>query len=135
MQLSAFPVAVTALYGAANAILNVVLAMNVTRLRRTSKTSIGVGDSSELLLASRIHGNNAETVPLALVMLLIAELSGGASMWLHVLGGLLLIGRIAHAVGLPRKAPNPFRAGGILLTWGVILATSIYCLVLRTEGG
>ena len=46
----------------------------------------------------RAHGNNAEFMPLRVLMLLIAELSGGSSMWLHVLGGSLLITRVAHAI-------------------------------------
>jgi uncharacterized membrane protein YecN with MAPEG domain len=41
---------------------------------------MGLGESKALLIASRIHGNNAEFVPLAIVMMLIAELLGGGSL-------------------------------------------------------
>jgi len=124
-------VPIVALYGALNAVLNVVLAVRVTIGRRRSKTSLGVGTDETLLHASRAHGNNAEYVPIALIVLLIAEIQGGSSVAMHSLGGALLVGRILHAIGIPMRAPNPYRAVGMALTWGVILAASGYCLALR----
>ena len=84
-----------------------------------------------LLTAVRIHGNNAEFVPLALLMMLIAELCGGQSFWLHIAGGALLAARVSHALGMPRKAPNPFRSTGVVGTWSVIVGLGVYCLLLR----
>lgn len=123
---------ITALYGALNAIFNIYLAFNVSQARGKHKVSIGHGDSPELLLAARIHSNNAEFVPLAIVMLLITELLGGSSAILHACGGLLLLARVAHMIGMPRKAPNVFRAVGIALTWGLIVGLSGWALYLRT---
>jgi uncharacterized protein len=121
------PVPVVALYAPLNALLNIALASNVVRYRTK-----GVADTDKALgVAIRIHGNNAEFVPLALLMMLIAELSGGASLGLHVAGGLLLLARISHAMGMPLKAPNPLRSFGVVVTWGVIVALSVYCLQLR----
>ncbi|MCK6533323.1 MAG: MAPEG family protein [Polyangiaceae bacterium] len=122
---------VTALYGALNAILNIGLAANVSRNRAKHNVSLGSGQSNEMEIAMRAHGNNAEFVPLGLVMLLIAELSGGSSLWLHVLGGSLFLGRVLHPIGMPLKAPNPPRFIGTTLTWVMIVATAAYCLVLR----
>jgi uncharacterized membrane protein YecN with MAPEG domain len=124
-------VPIVALYGALNAIFNVVLASRVSIARRRAQTSLGLGTDPALLHANRAHANNAEFVPLALVMLLIAELQGGGSTALHSMGGALLVGRILHVIGIPRKAPNPYRALGATMTWGVILAASGYCLLLR----
>lgn len=124
-------VPITALYAALNALLNVALAAQVVRLRLTEKVSLGHGDSKKLLQAARIHGNNSEYVPLALIMILICELCGGKSMPLHVFGGLLFTGRILHAMGIPRRPPNPFRAGGVVLTLLVIIGASGYALFLR----
>lgn len=125
-------VPVVALYGSLNAILNVYLANQVSTNRRKEKVSVGLGQNNKALeLRVRIHANNAEFVPLALVMLLIAELAGGASMWLHVLGGTLLVARVFHMIGMPMKAPNFFRASGTALTWGMILATSVWLLAMR----
>jgi uncharacterized membrane protein YecN with MAPEG domain len=92
---------------------------------------MGTGDSEALHLAIRVHANNAEFVPLAIVMLLLAELCGGSSLWLHVAGGVLFTARLAHAFGLPRPAPNVFRFFGTAATWAVIVALSAWTLWLR----
>lgn len=124
-------VPVIALYGSLNAILNVFLASRVSGHRRTSKVSVGMGDSKELEVAARVHGNNAEFVPLAILMLLIAELMGGSSVALHVLGGSLLIARVLHAIGLPMPGPNAARVIGTAVTWLTIAGTSVWILVMR----
>ncbi|HRH00452.1 MAG TPA: MAPEG family protein [Polyangiaceae bacterium] len=125
---------VTALYGALNAMLNIALANQVSTQRRRDKVGVGTGDSKELLLAVRVHANNAEFVPLALVMLLLAELCGGGSVGLHVAGGVLLVSRLAHALGMPRPAPNALRFFGTAATWGMIVGVSCWVLWLRTRG-
>ncbi|MBX3156174.1 MAG: MAPEG family protein [Deltaproteobacteria bacterium] len=125
------PPVITALYGALNAIFNIFLANEVSRQRGKSKVSIGEGSDPAMLVAIRAHGNNAEFVPLAIVMMLLCELCGGNRAVLHIFGGLLLFARVAHWVGLPRKAPNPFRFSGVALTWGMIAGASGYALYLR----
>ena len=125
-------VPVVALYGALNAFLNIGLALVVSRVRGSQKVSLGHGESPVMLKAVRAHGNNAEFVPLALVMLLIAELMGGSSLWLHVLGGSLTVARIAQPIGIyQEKAPNAARFIGTAVTWVMILATAVYVLLLR----
>ncbi len=121
------PVPVVALYAPLNAFLNIGLASNVVRHRTRGEKDTDKG----LALAVRIHGNNAEFVPLALLMMLIAELCDGDSLRLHVAGGVLLLARVSHALGMPLKAPNAPRTLGVVATWGTILWLSIYCLQLR----
>jgi uncharacterized protein len=120
---------VTALIGALNGVLNVALAIGVTVARAKSNIFLGLGDSDALLLASRRHGNNAEYLPLALVLLLAAELSGGGLTALYALGGALTVGRILHAIGVGSK-PSPLRAIGAVLTWISIAGSGLYALVL-----
>jgi uncharacterized membrane protein YecN with MAPEG domain len=129
------PPVITALYGALNAIFNVFLANEVSRMRKKHGVSLGQGDHPEMLVAIRAHSNNAEFVPLAIVLLLVAELCGGSPMVLHIAGGGLLLARLAHWIGLPRKAPNVFRFSGVALTWLAILGTSGYLLYLRSTVG
>ncbi|MBI5512930.1 MAG: MAPEG family protein [Deltaproteobacteria bacterium] len=121
-------VPITAIYGAVNAIFNVALAANVSRVRGKTKVFLGTGDSEELLTAARRHGNNAEYVALALVLLLTAELSGGAATVLHGVGAAFTLGRVLHAVGVGIKPSGP-RALGALLTWVSIAAAGVYALV------
>jgi uncharacterized protein len=124
-------VPVTALYAALNAMFNVGLAVRIIRLRLTERVSLGTGESKKLLQAVRIHANNSEYVPLALLMILICELCGGKSMQLHIMGGVLFVSRIMHLVGIPRRPPNFFRAGGTAGTLSIIVAASVYALILR----
>lgn len=125
------PPVITALYGALNAILNIVLANRVSSARGHHKVSLGQGEDPALLVLIRAHGNNAEFVPLAIVMMLLVELCGGNHIALHMMGGLLLLARIAHPIGLTRRSPNPYRYSGVAITWAVIVGASAYALYLR----
>lgn len=118
-------VQVTALYGAFHGLMNVALAANVTRVRAKTQTFLGQGDSEELLLAVRRHGNHAEYVALFLVLLAIAELDHAGATGLHALGALFTLGRLAHVIGVGSK-PSPLRAIGALLTWLAIAGAGVY---------
>ena len=122
-------VPITALYGAIHAVFNVALAANVSRLRGGTNIFLGAGDSAELLVAVRRHGNHSEYVALALLLLLVAELGGGSVGVLHGVGIAFTLGRVAHAVGVGIKPSAP-RAIGAVLTWGAIATAGIYALVL-----
>jgi uncharacterized protein len=125
------PPVVTALYGALNALLNIALAYRITRLRDKHDVRLGMGNVQELEVAIRVHANNAEYVPLGLVMLLITELCGGNVTALHGLGGGLLLARLLHAFGLPIPGKNPLRWTGVALTFTMIAASAGYALYLR----
>lgn len=124
---------VTALYGAFHALFNVTLAANVSRLRGKTNVFLGAGDSEELLTAVRRHGNHAEYVALALVLLAVCELGGGGATALHALGGAFTLGRVAHAIGVGIKPSAP-RAVGALLTWVALAGAGVYGAVLAFSG-
>ncbi len=127
-------VPVIALYAPLNAFLNIYLANRVSNARRANQVSVGDGDNDELLRTARAHGNNAEFVPLAIVILLICELMGGRSLVLHLMGGSLLLARLAHAFGIRQtKTPNHGRFFGTAVTWVIIVAASGYALFLRSR--
>lgn len=131
---------VTALYGSLNAIFNIALATMVVRQRGKTGVSIGEGSpdiagAKDLALAIRIHANNAEFVPLCILMMLLAELCGGSPFVLHLAGGILLVSRVSHVIGMPRKAPNVFRSVGVTGTWLLICALAAWTLVLRMHAG
>jgi uncharacterized membrane protein YecN with MAPEG domain len=103
-----------------------ILAFRVVAVRRV--TAIGLGDGGDALLLSRIriHGNAAEYVPLALILMLILELNGGSARWLHVLGVALLVGRVAHVQGLSQSTgTSAGRFVGNILTWSVIMIAAV----------
>lgn len=117
---------ITALYASLLALLLLSLSFNVIRLRLKLKVGIGDGEHKPLAAAIRIHGNFIEYIPLALVLLGCYELNGANSLWLHILGGLLFVGRILHAIGLSKSTGTSIqRQVGSLLTFLVLLILSI----------
>ncbi len=91
------PLTVTPIYAALLVALFIYLSFSVIKVRRGEKISLGDGDSKALQARTRAHGNFAEFVPFALVLMLMAELQGANPFLLHALGLALMIGRIAHA--------------------------------------
>ena len=117
---------ITAFYAGLLGVLMLVLAFRVVAVRRS--TSIGLGDGGNALLLTRIriHGNAAEYVPLALLLMLMLEINGASSGFLNFLGLALVIGRVAHAQGLTTSnGVSPGRLVGNVLTWSVILIAAI----------
>ncbi len=112
---------VTALYAALLAVLFLVLSFRTLNYRRTQKVEIGDGGDRDLLRRIRVHGNFAEYVPIALLLMGFAESLGLAATSLHVMGGLLLVGRIVHGYGLSQN-PHilPMRVAGMVATFASI---------------
>ena len=72
--------------------------------------------------AVRAHSNTVEYVPIALLLMLIAELNHHAAIMLHSYGIALIVARLLHAWGISRThMPNFGRFTGTLLTWMVIV--------------
>ena len=124
------PTPVTAFYAALLAILLTALGMWVVRTRVKERVAIGDGNNPVLLSAIRVHANAAETIPVALLLMLLFELNGGSHAGLHVAGAALVAGRLVHAWGLsrPRKV-NLWRQGGMVLTWTATIGLAMALLV------
>lgn len=125
--------AVTAFYAALLASLLVALSMRVIARRRSARVALGDGGDEELTRRIRAHANFAEYVPLALLLMLLAELSGTPAWLLHALGLALLSGRVVHAWALA-TANLRARVAGMGLTFGVLAAGALCCLVGALRG-
>lgn len=126
--LTAIPV-ISSLYIGLNVLLIFALAMYVVVLRYRHKVGIGDGGVQELLRAIRAHANALEYVPLVLIMMLALELNGVANIHLHVIGSVLLAGRLLHAWGLARSSgSSPGRFLGTLGTWGIFIYAAVLCI-------
>jgi len=89
-----------------------------------------------LLRAMRAHGNAAEYMPLAIVMILVLGLLYAPAYILHALGSGFTLGRVAQAVGMVREEhPNAIRFTGNLLTGLTYLLGSTACLYYALTGG
>lgn len=106
-------------YAGLNALILLVLSMRVVEARYRTHTPIGDGGKAEMAAPLRAHANNAEYVPVALILLWALASPLGRSIWLiHGVGAVFTIGRILHAIGLSRSVgPSPLRAAGMVLTW------------------
>lgn len=117
---------ITALYASLLALVFLTLSFNIIRLRFKLKVGVGDGGKQTLTKAIRAHGNFSEYVPIALILLAGYELSGANSLWLHALGGMLLLGRILHAIGLSKSVGTTIpRFVGTIITFVVMLILAI----------
>ncbi len=97
----------------------VLIALVVARRVETGVRFLDGGDT-RLMHTIRAHGNFCETVPLALLLLGLLELSGVGSHGLLAFGATLLVGRIVHAYSLLTNNATWSRCTGMVLTVGVI---------------
>jgi hypothetical protein len=119
---TAAAVPITGFYAGLAALLVIALGLRVVRLRWQTRTGIGDGGDRRLGRAIRVHGNAIEYLPLALLLLLVAELAHAPPALLHGCGAALIGARIAHALGLTRSAgATPERMVGTIVTFGVII--------------
>ncbi len=125
------PLPVTAVYAGLAGLLLILFAMRVPPLRMKLRQSLGDGGNAVLQRATRLHGNAAEHIPIALILLGLVEGLGGAPWLLHLVGGTLLLGRLLHGAALWRTGgPSLLRFAGMVLTFTSQLAGAIACLVL-----
>jgi hypothetical protein len=104
---------VTPLYALPVAAIYLVLWFRVSSVRSATGVSFGDGGNAVLLQRMRQHGNCAEWSAFVLILMMLAEGMGAPGLWLHVSGGLLMLGRLAHPFGLvPETAGHPLRYVG-----------------------
>jgi uncharacterized membrane protein YecN with MAPEG domain len=112
-----------------------VLTARVAAARIKGKVMLGDdGASGEqpsaLLKAIRAHGNFAEYVPLALILLAAVEALRAPHLLCLALAAMLVLGRVLHPIGIALPAPNFPRAAGAMLTWTMMAVASLTALAL-----
>lgn len=119
---------ITALYAALLTPLLVFLSVRVIGARRRARVAIGHGDDAELLRAMRVQANFAEYVPLALILMALAESMSANALLLHTAGLALLAGRASHAYGVSQQQETlAFRATGTATTFFVLALLAATC--------
>ena len=110
---------VTALYAGILGLMLVLLSIRVVMVVRL-QGNVGYGDSGQERFTRiiRTQGNFIEYVPIALVLMGIVESTvADCGTWVHVLGIALVVGRVAHALGLRGESETlVLRASGAVLT-------------------
>ena len=121
---------VTPLYAGLLGALFLYLTFRVIRFRRGSR--VDMGDAGDPLLRRyiRAHANFAEFAPFGLILLLLVELGDWPIWLLHLLGLMLLGGRLAHAWSFSvAEVRLPSRTVGMVLTITMLALAAILCLV------
>ncbi len=102
----------------------------VVMRRLQARVSFLDGGDKPLLRRIRAHGNFTETVPMALLLMALLELSGLHAIWLISFGIALLLGRVLHASSLLTNNATWSRSGGMSLTLAVISIEGVCAIVL-----
>ncbi len=119
---------VSGLYAAILALIQIKLTLDIVKIRMGQKVSLGDGGHEDLTRKIRSHGNFIETVPIALALIIIAELSGAPFWCLHALGVVLILGRVLHVIGIrSKKGHGKFRFYGMIFTLLNILLGALLC--------
>ena len=119
-------VSITALYAGILALIVIALAINVTAHRVKLRVPLGDGGNAQMRRMIRLHGNAAEYIPLALLLMAIYELNGGGHMGLHIVGSALVAGRLLQTWGMwATDMTNIGRQIGQSLTWLSLIALAV----------
>ncbi len=115
---------ITILYAGLLGLLYLVLSVLVVKGRYGYKLAFGDGGNPEMVKRIRAHGNFAEYVPFALLLLFLTDSVQYSPLLIHVLGITLVLARILHAVALYKNIFR-FRVTGVVLTFLVIAVCSV----------
>jgi len=123
----AFPI--TGLYAAFLFLIAIGLMVWVIKGRGIAKVGIGDGGNDLLIRRMRTQSNFVENAPLLLIALGLMEANGASSWFLHLFGIVLVLGRIAHPIGMTNKYPKmPFRVGGTVSALVLYAAAALVLL-------
>lgn len=110
-------------------LLLVLLSVRVVMARRSHRVLLGDGGVAQVTLAGRVFGNAAEYIPAGIAALALLALLGMPAMAIHIIGGLLLAGRVVHAISLSDKRPTAGRVAGMALTFLALIGAGSMLVV------
>lgn len=118
---------VTGIYAALFVIFQYALTLYVVQRRREAKVSLGDDGDEDLKRRIRVHGNFVETVPMVLILMVIAELSGAPYWSIHAVGLCLAVGRGLHVSSILKTNFN-IRMLAMVLTMLAGVAGAALCM-------
>jgi uncharacterized protein len=121
---------ITLVFAGILALIQCALTALVIARRLKAEVNFLDGGDKPLTVRIRAHGNFTETVPICIIMMAMLEMRGLPSIWLWVLGGCLIVGRILHAVCLITHRPKWGRMVGMVLTINVMSGLGVLCIAM-----
>lgn len=118
-------------------LINIWLSVLCGKARHAANVSMGDGGNEKVIAAMRAQSNFIEYTPLFLILLFLIEnylrdgtdASSMGPLWLWIVSGLFMVGRIAHALGMQGKFGKG-RMVGMLLTMPLLLAAALYAITI-----
>ena len=101
---------------AAALLINLWLSIRCGSIRGKEKILHGDGGSALLMQRMRAQANFIENAPLVLIAIGLIEASGRGGQWLPIVGGLFMLARVSHGIGMDNAGFSPFRSVGALVT-------------------
>lgn len=123
---------ITPVYAAIIAVLMAVMATRTAMLRGKYDTGLGDGGHAELRLWRRRFGNLSEYAAMVLLLMLLMELKGATTFWLHAYGVVFVALRLLHPFVLfdDTKVPLAIKLGRGLAGAGTALLLVIGAVAL-----
>ncbi|GGD07701.1 MAPEG family protein [Aureimonas glaciei] len=123
-------VAALSLYAGLNALILFWLMVETGRTRMRERVAMGDGGNPRLIRVMRGHANAIEIVPVALILLLVLALLGAPAWAIHLLGLVLTLGRLFHAMHfIAADAPRWQRAAGALSSAVLLVVGGLWAIV------
>ena len=123
-------IAAVAIYAGLNSAVLIWLAVQTGRIRQREKVFMGDGGNPRMIRVMRGHANAIEFIPITLICLALATLLGTSPPIIHVLGIMLTVGRVLHALHFTAAdAPGWQRFGGTGLSFLAMGGAAIAAVV------
>ena len=127
---------ITLTVAGAAALINIWLMIRVGQVRTSEKVSVGDGGNEKVIRRMRAHSNYIESAPFSVLLVAAIELASPMSpTWLWIVGGLYLLGRVAHGVGMDDGKFGKGRMIGTLITMLTLLGLGVYAITIPYLGG
>ena len=120
------PIALSA--AGAAALVNFWLSLRCATIRSAEEIWVGDGGNARLTARMRAHSNFAEYTPVVLILIALVEWATGSPLWLAVVAGIFVLGRVLHALGMDGWRPGRF--AGMLFTAPIMIGLALYAMTI-----
>lgn len=120
---------VTAAFIAIFALIQIPMTLAVGAVRFKSGVQFMDGGDQDLLRRMRSHANFTESVPITMLAMAAAEITGSSEQFLCIVGSIFLAGRLGHYASVRLRGWTRIRPFSMLATLGGMGAFAIATLV------